>query len=105
MGAYLYASRVRSKAELSRFLITRGVWLIILDWTVVRFGLDFGFHWKRIFLLVLWSIGCSMICLAGLIWSPLVIAGFGMTMIVVHNAFDGVRAEDLGVREPLACIT
>jgi len=89
-GAYLQFSRGKSKSELSRFLITRGVWLVILEVTVVRaaafFNLDPSF---LLFLQVIWVIGVSMIVLAALIHLPLkVVAAFGLLMIAVHNYFD-----------------
>jgi uncharacterized membrane protein len=89
-GAYLQFARGKSKSELSRFLISRGLWLIVLEVTVVRaaafFNLDPRF---LLFLQVIWVIGFSMIVLAGLIHLPLkVVAGFGLVMIVAHNYFD-----------------
>ncbi len=89
-GAYLQFARGKSKRELSRFLITRGLWLIILEVTVVRaaafFNLDPRF---LLFLQVIWVIGFSMIVLAALIHLPLkVVAGFGLVMIAAHNYFD-----------------
>src|SRR5947209_9916 len=85
-GAYLQLARGKSKRELSRFLITRGVWLIILEVTVVRaaafFNLDPRF---LLFLQVIWVIGVSMIVLAALIHLPLkIVAGFGLLMIAAH---------------------
>ncbi len=89
-GAYLQFARGKSKLELSRFLITRGLWLIVLEVAVVRaaafFNLDPRF---LLFLQVIWVIGFSMIVLAALIHLPLkVIAGFGLVMIATHNFFD-----------------
>src|SRR4029453_2813858 len=42
-GAYLQFARGKSKSELSRFLVTRGLWLIVLELTVVRLGATFSF--------------------------------------------------------------
>src|SRR5262245_42543428 len=42
MSAYLYGARGRTTAELSRFLLTRGFWLIAMQFTVVRFGWMFA---------------------------------------------------------------
>src|SRR5687767_9506947 len=89
-GAYLQLARGKSKRGLSGFLITRGLWLIVLEFTVIRFGtllsLDYRFLGG---MQVIWVIGVSMIVLAGLIYLPLkVIAGFGLLMIALHNLLD-----------------
>lgn len=92
-GAYLQFARGKSKSELSRFLVTRGVWLIVLEVTLVRLGFTFSFDYRFLgFLQVIWVIGVSMIVLAALIYLPLkVIAGFGLLMIALHNLLDTVR--------------
>jgi uncharacterized membrane protein len=92
-GAYFQFARGKSKAELSRFLITRGLWLIVLEVTVIKSGISFSFDYRFLgFLQVIWVIGVSMIVLAALIHLPLkVVTGFGLLMIAVHNLFDGFR--------------
>jgi uncharacterized membrane protein len=89
-GAYLQLMRGKSKNELSRFLITRGIWLIILEVTVVRAAAFFNLDPRFLFFLqVIWVIGVSMIVLAALIHLPLkVVGGFGLLMIAVHNFLD-----------------
>ncbi len=89
-GAYLQLARGKSKNELSRFLVTRGLWLIVLELTVVRLGVFFSLDYRFLgFLQVIWVIGASMIFLAGLLHLPLkVIAGFGVLMIALHNLLD-----------------
>jgi uncharacterized membrane protein len=92
-GAYLQLSRGKSKADLSRFLVTRGIWLIVLEVTLVRLGVTFSFDVRMLaFLQVIWVIGVSMIVLAALIYLPVkVVGGFGLAMIALHNLFDGFR--------------
>jgi uncharacterized membrane protein len=93
-GVYLQQLRGKSKGELSRFLITRGLWLIVLEFTVVRLGVFFTVDYGSLFgfMQVIWVIGVSMIILAGLIHLPLrVVAWIGIMMIVGHNLFDGLR--------------
>jgi len=94
-GAYLQFARGKSKRELSRFLITRGLWLIILEVTVVRFLVTFSIDPKLLFFLqVIWVIGVSMIVLAGLIHLPLkIVATFGIAMIALHNLLDRYPAQ------------
>ena len=92
-GAYLQLARGKSKRELSRFLVTRGIWLIVLEITLVRVGMWFAFDVRMLgFLQVIWVIGVSMIVLGALIYLPLkVVGGFGLLMIALHNLLDGFR--------------
>jgi uncharacterized membrane protein len=99
-GAYLQFLRGKSKSDLSRFLLTRGLWLIVLELTVVRFGVFFNFDYRFFgFLQVIWVIGISMIILAALIHLPLKLIGvFGVAMIFLHNLLD--RFQVAGWRGP-----
>jgi uncharacterized membrane protein len=94
-GAYLQLARGKSKRELSRFLLTRGLWLIVLELTVVRFGFYFSLDYRFLGVLqVIWVLGASMIVLAALIHLPLrVIAGLGIVMIALHNFLDGIKVQ------------
>src|SRR6266536_3753989 len=70
-GARVSGARGKSKADLARFLWTRGVWLICLEFTLVRPGWIFSSGASRVLWgEVLWAIGCSMVVLAGLIYLP-----------------------------------
>jgi uncharacterized membrane protein len=95
-GTSVYLQRQRkSAAMLTRTLIIRGLWLIVLEVTVVSFGWSFGFGMP--ILQVIWVIGISMIVLAGLQWLPLPAVGaFGVIVIFGHDLLDHVRAENLG---------
>ena len=101
-SAYLLR-RKRSPADLSRFLLTRGLWLVVLEFTVVAFAWTFNFRYPFGFtLLVIWALGVSMVSLAALVYLPLRwIAVVGLLLIAGHNAFDGVRPESFGVWAPL----
>ncbi len=89
-AAYLYGSK-KSKGELSRFLFTRGLWLIVVEIVVNNFFWWFDLSFGIINFQVLWAIGFSMICLAALIHLPvkalLVIGGL---IVVGHNLLDGI---------------
>lgn len=92
-GAYL-SLRKKSPEELSRFLFTRGVWLIFLETVVVRcFAYQFNVDYRVTMLLVLWALGWAMITLAVLVRLPTIAATvFGVVLIVAHNAFDSVQS-------------
>lgn len=89
-GIYLQHTRGKSKGELSRFLVTRGLWLIFLEFTVVRTSVFFSLDYRFLgFMQVIWVIGASMIILAALIHLPLWIVGaFGTVLVMAHNWFD-----------------
>ncbi|HEY4734753.1 MAG TPA: heparan-alpha-glucosaminide N-acetyltransferase domain-containing protein [Gemmatimonadaceae bacterium] len=93
-GTYFQEMRGKPKGELSRFLVSRGLWLIFLELVVLRVVIMFNFDFLGMasFLQVIWAIGWSMIVLAALIHLPLwAVGAFGVGMIAVHNAFDGVN--------------
>lgn len=92
-GAYLSLRR-RSRSELSRFLLTRGLWLLFLELGLVRcFSYQFNLDYRVTMLLVLWTAGWAMIVLAGLVRLPTaVVTGFGVLLIAGHNLFDSVRS-------------
>ena len=101
-GAYL-ALRRRSRAELSRFLLTRGLWLIFLEVVVTRcLGWQFNVDYRLTMLTVLWALGWAMIALAPMVFLPTpVVAAVGVTMIALHNLLDPVKAASFGSLAPL----
>lgn len=89
MGAYFRVTRGRSVAELSRFLVTRGLWLVLLELTVMRLALSFGRG--PVILEVVWALGWSMVILGVLVHLPVrVLAAFSIATIALHNLADGV---------------
>jgi uncharacterized membrane protein len=91
-SVYLQLLRGKSLGELAKFLLTRGLWLIVLEFTLVRFSMLFNVDYSFLgFAEVIWVFGVSMIVLAGLIYLPVrVIAVFGIGMIALHNLLDGI---------------
>lgn len=95
VAAYLQLTRGKTKAELSSFLFTRGLWLILLEVTLIGFGFFFTFTLP--ILQVFWALGISMVMLAALVRLPMpVVAAVGVAFVVGHNAFDHVHAASLG---------
>ena len=90
-GAFL-ARRRKSTKELSWFLFTRGLWLIILELVVTRdLGWQFNFNYHVVVLIVLWALGWSMIALSALVYLPPgAVGAIGLLMIATHNLFDSV---------------
>ena len=92
VAAWLYGSRQRSRVPLARFLFTRGLWLIVLELTVITYG------WFHSFALLFWqvfaAIGVSMIALSGLVFLPrLAIATIGLVLVGLHNLLDPITLE------------
>jgi len=97
IGAFLRLERGGTKADLSRFLATRGLWLIVLEFTLVRASFFFDLTFNPLFLLVLWALGWSMIALALLVYLPSrVLPALSIAMIALHNLLDGVQATSFG---------
>src|SRR5512145_638715 len=78
-AAFLSMSRGKSRKELSVFLLTRGLWLVVLELTLIQWVWTFNFDYKdSMSALVIWALGWSMVALSGLVWLPLpVITSFG----------------------------
>src|SRR5580698_10048408 len=94
-GAYL-SLRTKSKRELSRFLFTRGLWLIFLEFVVVRcLGWQFNFDYHLVILNVLWALGWAMITLSVLVYLPAsLVMAFGIVMIAAHNLLDSIDSSN-----------
>jgi uncharacterized membrane protein len=101
-GTFL-SSRRMDRNALSRYLVSRGVWLIVLETVIMRcLGYQFNFDYRVTLLFVLWALGWSMITLALLVrFSPTVPLVFGLTLIVGHNLLDGVNPATFGALRPI----
>ncbi|HTZ60766.1 MAG TPA: heparan-alpha-glucosaminide N-acetyltransferase domain-containing protein [Acidobacteriaceae bacterium] len=100
MGARLWMSRGHhSTNELSRFLVTRGIFLIVLEVTILRavtFS-QFSARGSPVILLILWAIGVSMIALAALAHLPGgALAFLSAAILLFHNLLDGITAKRFG---------
>jgi uncharacterized membrane protein len=93
----------RTRGELARFLLSRGIWLVFLELTVISFAWYFSTVWTLgAFAQVIWAIGWSMVVLAGLIYLPRgAVAAIALAMVLGHNMLDGVTPERFGALAPL----
>jgi uncharacterized membrane protein len=95
-GAFLMLGR-RSRAEVSRFLWTRGLWLVFLECTVIWFAWTF-MPIPNPNMIVIMALGVCMIILAALIHIPLrFLAPLSLLVIAAHNLTDGLQASSLSV--------
>ena len=92
----------KTKKQISHFLWTRGLWLVLLEVTVIRFSWFFNFDYSNVFLMVIWALGISMIFLAAIIYLPkkTILIG-GLIMVFGHNLVDSIDPESLGAWSPL----
>jgi uncharacterized membrane protein len=91
LSAYLQGVR-KSKKELSLFLVTRGLWLIVFDLIVMSLVLTADTGYGLFLLETLWSIGISMFILGLLIWLPYeIILTIGLIIVFGHNLLDFVE--------------
>ena len=94
-GTSAFLSRQRWPGRgLSRYLITRGALLVLLELTVVRtLSYQFNADYRVTMLLVIWALGWSMIVLGALVRLPVrAILAIGLLMIAGHNLLDGIRS-------------
>jgi uncharacterized membrane protein len=98
VSAFLYGSRPgRTAGDVSRFLLTRGLWMVLLELTVVNFGWSFDARFEFVALQVIWAIGWSMIALSLLVHLPRVfVAALAVGVIVGHNLLDAFDASHFG---------
>jgi uncharacterized membrane protein len=89
-SAFLKGSRLPGTAPLSWYLVTRGLLIVLLELTVMRFAWTFNFDVMNYNLAgVLWMIGWSMVALAGLVWLPFeAICAVGLIIVLGHNLVD-----------------
>ncbi|HEU5042433.1 MAG TPA: heparan-alpha-glucosaminide N-acetyltransferase domain-containing protein [Gemmatimonadales bacterium] len=101
-SAWIAGTR-RTRGQLARFLLSRGLWLILLEVTVISFGWYFSTRWPAgARAQVIWAIGASMVVLAGLIYLPrAAVAVLGLALVLGHNLLDGIAPEAFGAFAPL----
>lgn len=90
-SAFLVGQR-KPRKELSFYLLTRGLWLVFLELTVVNFGWTFNIHFPFFVLGVIWALGIAMIVLSVLVYLPYpVIVAIGILILLGHNLLDAIH--------------
>lgn len=97
VSAWFATRKMTRTRDATRYLALRGLWLIVLELTIVRFGWTFSLWPDFILLQVLWALGCGMIVLSLLLaLSPAIVGLCGVLIIVFHNLLDFIQAKNLG---------
>ena len=92
LSAYLYGEKYAGKRDVSAFLFKRGVFLVLLEITLVNFAWTFQFPPSVIYLQVIWAIGLSMLALSAMVWLPrAVLLVLSLLIIAGHNLLDGLH--------------
>lgn len=92
LSAWLYGDKAGNRAAVSAFLFKRGVFLILLEMTVINFAWTFQFPPSVVYLQVIWVIGLSMVALAALLWLPRgALIALGVALVAGHNLLDHVH--------------
>jgi uncharacterized membrane protein len=92
LSAFLYGQKYQGRRDVSAFLFKRGLFLVVLEFTLVNFAWTFQLPPSVIYMQVIWAIGVSMLALAALVWlpRPLLIA-VALVIIGGHNLLDGLH--------------
>ena len=99
VSIWLQRANGKGRGDLGRFLLTRGLWLIFLELTVIQYAFNFG---GGVVLLVIWAIGAAMIAMAGLVWLPrAALLGLGVALVAGHQLLAPIDPPDVGVLAPL----
>jgi uncharacterized membrane protein len=95
-SAYLLGQRLGDRRALSRYLLTRGLILVVLELTVIRVAWTFNFDFGHYLLAgVIWMLGWCMVLLAALVWLPTPAIGvFGVAVIALHNVMNFVQVNE-----------
>ncbi|NQD54620.1 DUF1624 domain-containing protein [Pseudomonas sp. CM25] len=92
LSAWLYGEKYQGRSDVSAFLFKRGLFLVVLEFTLVNFAWTFQLPPSVIYLQVIWAIGVSMIALSLLVWLPrAALIAVGAMIIAGHNLLDGLH--------------
>jgi len=94
LSAWLYGQKYQGRRDVSAFLFKRGLFLVVLEFTLVNFAWTFQLPPSVIYMQVIWAIGVSMIALAALVWLPRpLLVVLAVVIIAGHNLLDGLHFE------------
>jgi uncharacterized membrane protein len=92
LSAWLYGEKYQGRSDVSAFLFKRGLFLVVLEFTLVNFAWTFQLPPSVIYLQVIWAIGISMLALSLLVWLPRpALLAVGAVIVAGHNLLDGLH--------------
>ncbi|MBK5541676.1 DUF1624 domain-containing protein [Pseudomonas sp. TH07] len=92
LSAYLFGEKYAGKADVCAFLFKRGLFLVLLEMTLVNFAWTFQLPPTVIYLQVIWAIGLSMLALSAMVWLPRpLLLLLSLVIIAGHNLLDGLH--------------
>ena len=92
LSAWLYGQKYQGRHDVSAFLFKRGLFLVVLEFTLVNFAWTFQLPPAVIYMQVIWAIGVSMIALAALVWLPrALLISLALVIIAGHNLLDAAH--------------
>lgn len=94
LSAWLYGQKYQGRRDVSAFLFKRGLFLVVLEFTLVNFAWTFQLPPSVIYMQVIWAIGVSMLALAALVWLPrALLIVLALVIMGGHNLLDGLHFE------------
>ncbi len=91
-SSFLYGRKLGNVGALSRHLLVRGLILVVLEMTLIRFTWTFNLDYSRFVLAgVIWMLGWCMVLLAGLVRLPVKAVGWiGLAIVVFQQVFEAI---------------
>ena len=90
-SAFLVSER-KTKKQLANFLLTRGLWLMLLEHTIINFAWSFNPNFLFFRFAVIWALGLCMVLLAAFIYLPKhIILIIGLLILFMHNMLDNIH--------------
>jgi uncharacterized membrane protein len=84
VSAFLYGQKLNDKSALARYLVVRGLLLVLMELTVIRLFWTFNLNIDDFVLAgVIWMLGWCMVLMAALVWFRPVVNGIIASVIIV----------------------
>lgn len=97
-SAFLYGVNKAKTSQVALFLFTRGLWLVLVELTIINFAWTFDITFSFRILQIIWAIGISLIILSALVFLPVkIIFLIGAIILFGHNLLDPIALDGLSI--------